>query len=860
MGELHRPVAPQVSADDNPRMLIGRERELAELETRLENQRIVAVLGEAGVGKTVLIREAARRSGRRLMEGGGLATLKWLPYLAVERALGRRLSSGDAAWVAGEVERAVGDGLLLLDDLHWIDPETRVLLHLLRGRIRIATAVRRGDGDTKAALAVLRALDVDPMAVEPLAESDSRAFVEQLKPELSEAAVRKVVRRSGGVPLLLEELASTGEPTESLRLSVLARLRQLTPAARRSFGLLALAGRPLPPDAIRGNVRTLTDAGLVVRIDGDVACRHALLAETLAEDLDEADRRRLHERLAGVVRLPGERARHLAAAGLPDRARAAALEAAEAAQHEAEKGRHLAIAASCSRGAEADALRLRAARALVESHDHSGVEELLAEIDTREPLVRAEVELLRCEMLVVAMNFPAARAAWRRAMDLADGTGTEVETRLRVEAGRMAFLVDFDPRAVEIAQAGYELAQRRRHHQLVARYVLGSALLHAKDPRWRETLEGVLTAARRARAYSIEYRATNNLVMGLVGSGHLAEARAVALRAQSRARDRRALRWSERMAVWLVAIDWHCGAVRAAVEAGEALVENVSEPLDRLLAAKWVGHALVDVGRLPRARELADEAVRRVRPLHEAKHDAVSEVLGEAYTILARVDYREGRTRMALETAERAAKLYAPTTVSDTMDLATLVAAWCRFDLGMSISRPRATSARALSPPARAEIEALWAISRGRHDEGADRFARAARVWRRRSFGGFLRCLRGQGEALRLAGWASEAIAVLEEAERLAQTHGYAGEHAAIARSLRLSGVRRAARRGPRTPTGLTPREHEILALVAEGLSNDQIARSLGIGRPTVARLIRNASQKLGAATRGQAAVLAAGR
>jgi DNA-binding CsgD family transcriptional regulator len=55
----------------------------------------------------------------------------------------------------------------------------------------------------------------------------------------------------------------------------------------------------------------------------------------------------------------------------------------------------------------------------------------------------------------------------------------------------------------------------------------------------------------------------------------------------------------------------------------------------------------------------------------------------------------------------------------------------------------------------------------------------------------------------------------------------------------------------------LTGRELEVLELVAEGLVNDEIARRLGLGRPTVVRLIRSAQQKLGAGNRAQAAALA---
>ncbi|HET7045599.1 MAG TPA: response regulator transcription factor [Gaiellaceae bacterium] len=51
----------------------------------------------------------------------------------------------------------------------------------------------------------------------------------------------------------------------------------------------------------------------------------------------------------------------------------------------------------------------------------------------------------------------------------------------------------------------------------------------------------------------------------------------------------------------------------------------------------------------------------------------------------------------------------------------------------------------------------------------------------------------------------------------------------------------------------LTPRELDVLALVAEGLSHEQIGERLGIGGETVRTHLRKASARLGAATRTQA-------
>jgi DNA-binding NarL/FixJ family response regulator len=82
-----------------------------------------------------------------------------------------------------------------------------------------------------------------------------------------------------------------------------------------------------------------------------------------------------------------------------------------------------------------------------------------------------------------------------------------------------------------------------------------------------------------------------------------------------------------------------------------------------------------------------------------------------------------------------------------------------------------------------------------------------------------------------------------------------------VTRELRRRGVRD-VRVGPRAstrgnPGGLTERELEVLALVAQGLRNTEIAGQLFLSEKTVAHHVSAILRKLGVSTRGQAGAAA---
>jgi DNA-binding CsgD family transcriptional regulator len=159
---------------------------------------------------------------------------------------------------------------------------------------------------------------------------------------------------------------------------------------------------------------------------------------------------------------------------------------------------------------------------------------------------------------------------------------------------------------------------------------------------------------------------------------------------------------------------------------------------------------------------------------------------------------------------------------------------------------------RAVAP----EVDGVRLLHRGEHRAAVERFDAAAGIWAQYDRRGELRCAWGAGEALRLAGDLQAAVARLEAVEQRAAAAGMKPLLARVHRSLRAAGQPRSAARTD-GGGGLTGREREVLDLVAEGLTNGEIAARLGVSTLTVIAQIRSASAKLGAVNRGQAAALA---
>ncbi|OYO16406.1 hypothetical protein CGZ94_04280 [Enemella evansiae] len=385
--------------------VVGRTEELAALaelwaEARAGHGHLVLLGGEAGIGKTTLVRafteglsDATVVTGQCLMFGS-----EAMPYAAVSQVLrglvavhgadrviewaggGRDALAGlvpslglggagavDAMQqfeaVATVLERAAAATplVVVIEDLHWADPSTASLLQFLATTLADSPAILmlatyRSDELTgrhplRATLAELqRRPGVRRIPLGVLDSGAAAELVTGVARDATPAMVARIVERSEGVPYFAEEMARVagrhGKLPNTLREALLVRVHGLTEATQRLLRVAAVAGVRFDedllaevlgePDSLSTRLREALDAGVLVSDEDGYAFRHALLCEVLTEELLPGEAGRWHGRYADVIgadtwRFPGhDLSRHLLAAGRVDEAFRACLERADA--------------------------------------------------------------------------------------------------------------------------------------------------------------------------------------------------------------------------------------------------------------------------------------------------------------------------------------------------------------------------------------------------------------------------------------------------------------------------------------------------------------------------------------------------
>ena len=302
-------------------------------------------------------------------------------------------------------------------------------------------------------------------------------------------------------------------------------------------------------------------------------------------------------------------------------------------------------------------------------------------------------------------------------------------------------------------------------------------------------------------------------------------------------------------------------------------------------------------GRLALARGRFDEAARHLEPLARlAERAADIQFISPVSASLTELALWQGKPDRAATIATEAIRLidFTPEVRigelfalcirahADAAELARVRRlpdlANAAIDAGMSVlAAMRGRHARAASRPALVDQSASWLLlceaEATRLDRRADPAAWAATVeaWRRLDRPYALAYARWREAEARLAAREArdEAVVALREAHDIATRLGAApllGEIVALAARARLPLVADAdgddAAEGT-TPAaddadfGLTAREREVLALVALGRTNRQIADELFISQNTAGVHVSNILGKLGVAGRGEAAAIA---
>ena len=291
------------------RPLYGRAAELRTLMTawtaaRAGHGRVVLITGEAGIGKTRLVAELARRAenaGARTAIGagvdvGGAAPLATWQELVPQLARGVPAPPEQADWPAElgrltpdiaarlgrdqppppvsspELERlrvfdavlrlvewaAARPVLLVAEDVHRADPASMQLCAHIGRRLAawpvLFVLTRRDKPDRPEADALLadlagRGVEVAELELGPLAAVELAAVARSVA-DLTDRAVDQVVRAADGNPLLAVEsaralAAGRDAPPQNLRAAVRAAIGRMTRPARDLAEMLAAAGREL---------------------------------------------------------------------------------------------------------------------------------------------------------------------------------------------------------------------------------------------------------------------------------------------------------------------------------------------------------------------------------------------------------------------------------------------------------------------------------------------------------------------------------------------------------------------------------------------------------------------------------------
>lgn len=797
--------------------------------------------------------------------------------------------------------------VMVIEDLHWSEPSTRDLLAFLAANLRdvplCLVLTYRSDevGRAHPLRRLLGAVDRDPrttrIELAPLDDVSLTRLVLAYGGEgVDPATIEEIISRSGGNPFFAQELVAAGPAVPpALEDVLLARVDALSPDAQTVVRCAAAAGREVAHDllpAMTGLDDGRLDAALREAVDARIlqvdaaragyAFRHALQQEAIHDSLLPGERARLHSQLASLLAGDG-------------------ITVANAAR----LARHYELSHQLDRALQASFV---AGRAAVDASAHADgyrhlekVLELWDQVPDAEELIGVDLpEVLKKAALCAISSYEDKRglALAKRALELLDPATEPTRSAILwmwIGHGRrhysMRTAMDAYRTAVQLVPTDPPSAARA---QVLAAY--GTKLWLSGDregePVCREAVDVArAVGSRRDESYALISLGSISATWRLDPSGldELARAREMAV---ADGRWDLVLRADVNSSDALDVLGRHDEAVRCALDGVELARRH---GLFRTHGAFLLGNAIESLerlGRLDEARRLADEfmafATGTSAHLHalvgrasvavwDDDGDLAASLLDRAGRVMGEDPEPQWTSRLAVWRARAAlAAGEADTAWSIAVDELTrhpdpsLARRTHGALLAVAADAARtgdaAADVRRLSgwlddtgpqcPEDAAHRRAL-AAHLAVHDGGSPAEAWGAALAAYAELG-----MRAQHAHALLAA-ARDAVVAGDRATAEVWWKDAAVTARAIGSALLLRradalGRRAGFTRGDRDdPFALTPREQEVLRLVAEGLSNREIGERLFISTKTASVHVSNILAKLGVASRGQAAAAA---
>jgi DNA-binding CsgD family transcriptional regulator/tetratricopeptide (TPR) repeat protein len=750
---------------------------------------------------------------------------------------------------------ATEPSLLILEDLHWADEATLDMVRFIGRRMAdlpliFAVTYRDDEVMPRHPLAIVMGelagrADITRMSLSPLTTAGVRQLVAAAGASVD---ADELHRRTGGNAFYATEiLATAGDALPAtVRDAVLARTANLSSTAQHVLAAAAVLGRPVELDLLvavsqqpPAAVDECVEHGVFVADGTRVMFRHDLARLAIEESIPPAARSALHARVFGILAAADSAddrtlAHHAAASGdWP----AVVEHAPRAAERAARLGAHRQAVEQYRTALRSPqlpkALRARLCEALsYECYVTDQVEEALVarqqamelfELAGDTERVGAAQRWLSRFSWFLGRNDDAERYASRAIETLEPfGDGHELAMAYSNMAQLRALSHDADD-AVEWGGRALDLAHRLDDREVRTHALnnVGTAMrMLGKAADGRQMLTRSLDIALADDAHEHAARAYTNLGFSAAASREFASAEHDLRAGIAYCEERDLDSWSGYMSASLATVMTEQGRYDEAAELADRILAHPNlAPISRIPAAVTRGRIATLRGEDGSA--LLDDALRTAAATGESQRLVpVAAARAEAAWLTGQTDAIEAAVRIAWDVA---------VAHPDPWELGEL--SWWLTRAGVAAASPITVA------------EPFDLMLAGRWVEAAE-------------------CWRGLGCPV----WTALCLAEQPDLEAgraavaLTESLGVPAMQAALLRSRHAAGL--PMPRGPRPTTltnsaRLTAREVEVLGLVADGLSNAEVAERLYLSGRTVGHHMSAVLRKLGETSRGRAVAAA---